>query len=62
MPNQPQDRCRHNPRTLWPTAWFTPECLPAQPPHRGNRASPLLTWVELNRLPASATIDNLNSH
>ncbi|WP_018253798.1 hypothetical protein [Salinispora mooreana] len=51
MPNQPQNRRHHDSRALWPTAWIAAERLPAQPPHRGTRASPLLTWVELNRRP-----------
>lgn len=51
MPNQPQNRRRYDSSALWPTAWVAAEHFPAQPPHRGNRASPLLTWVELNRRP-----------
>lgn len=58
MPKQPPDRRRHTPSARWPTAWVAAECFPAQPPHRGTRASPMLTWVELNSLPTG----NLNTH
>ncbi|NYT93974.1 hypothetical protein [Salinispora sp. H7-4] len=51
MPNPPQHRRCHDSSPLWPTAWIAAERFPAQPPHRGVRASPLLSWVELNRRP-----------